>query len=81
VVIVGAILEHLSDPIGGLASIARRSAGTMIINTWLLETEDPVARFAGNAEAPDSDYTFWFYSMGIYRQVLKMPGGSRSATP
>jgi SAM-dependent methyltransferase len=74
VVIVGALLEHLSDPIGALASIARRCAATLVINTAVIETEEPIAKFAGRANAPDFDYTFWFYSIGVYREILGMLG-------
>jgi SAM-dependent methyltransferase len=74
VVIVGAILEHLSDPIRALASIARLAAQTITISTEVIETEEPIARFVGNADRPDVDYVFWVYSIGTFRQVLRMLG-------
>jgi SAM-dependent methyltransferase len=74
IVIVGAILEHLSDPIRALASIARRASDTIVINTDLLETEDRIARFDGNADRPEFDFVFWTYSLGTYRHVLRMLG-------
>jgi hypothetical protein len=74
VVIVGAVLEHLADPIRALASISRRTSGIITISTEVIETEEAVARFAGNADRPETDYVFWVYSLGTYRHVLKMLG-------
>ena len=74
IVIVGAVLEHLSDPIRALASIARHATGTIVINTDMLETEDRIARFDGHADFPETDYVFWTYSLGTYRHILAMLG-------
>lgn len=74
IVLVCAVLEHLSDPIRALASVARRCSQTLVISTELLNTEEPTARFSGNAGRPDVDYVFWVYSLGVYRHVLKMLG-------
>lgn len=72
--IVGAVLEHLSDPIRALASISRRTLNTIVISTEVLETEEAIARFAGDPEKPEIDYVFWVYSLGTYRRILKMLG-------
>ena len=45
VAIVGALLEHLSDQITALASIARLTKETMVLVTPLLQTEEGIARF------------------------------------
>lgn len=74
VAIVGSILEHLSDPIRALASIARVTSGRMSIVTPVLDTEDKIARFDGDADRPDADYVWWTYSLGTYRHVLRMLG-------
>lgn len=74
VVIVGSVLEHLSDQVSALASIARLAAHTMILVTDVIETEDPIARFLPRADRPEMDYTWWLYSIGIYREVLGMLG-------
>jgi SAM-dependent methyltransferase len=76
VAIVGAVLEHLSDPISALASIARLTKETVVVVTPLLETEERIARFEGSANHPDSDFTWWIYSVGIYYEVFKMLGFS-----
>jgi SAM-dependent methyltransferase len=74
VVLVCSILEHLSDPIWALASIARVAYSELVITAPVIESDDKIAEFRGDAERPDLDYTWWFYSIGIYRQVLKMLG-------
>ena len=74
VVIVGSVLEHLSDQVSALASIARLTNETLVIVTPLLESEEPIARFEPRATNPEHDYTWWTYSVGVYREVLGMLG-------
>lgn len=74
VAIVGALLEHLSDPVKALISIARRTRETMVLVTPLLETEERIARFEPSADRPQDDYTWWTYSVGLYREVLAILG-------
>jgi SAM-dependent methyltransferase len=76
VAIVGSVLEHLSDQISALASIARLVTETMIVVTPLLQTEERIARFEGRADNPGADFTWWTYSPGIYREVFAMLGFS-----
>ena len=59
VVIVGAILEHLSDQIRALASISRVAEKTIVINTGVLKTDEPIAHFMGDSAKPQIDYVFW----------------------
>lgn len=72
--IVGAVLEHLADPIKAMTSVARVTRGTMVLNVTILETEEKMARFEGSAAMPHHDYVFWTYSLAVYREVLKMLG-------
>jgi SAM-dependent methyltransferase len=74
VAIVGAVLEHLSDPVTALASVARLTRETMVLVTPLVETEERVARFEPSAGRPQDDYTWWTYSVGLYREVLAILG-------
>lgn len=74
VTIIGSVLEHLSDPITALASVARLSRDTMVIVTPLLPSDEPIARFEGRAENPAADFTWWTYSLGTYREVFGMLG-------
>jgi SAM-dependent methyltransferase len=76
VAIVGAVLEHLSDQVTALASIARLTKETLVLVTPLLKTEERIARFEPSANNPEYDFTWWIYSVGVYREVLGMLGFS-----
>src|SRR3954462_4029433 len=52
IAIVGSVLEHLSDPISALGSIARLTKERMIVVTPLLDTDERIARFEGLANQP-----------------------------
>jgi SAM-dependent methyltransferase len=74
VALVGGVLEHLSDQITALASIARITRERIVIVTPLLETEERLARFEALAAHPENDFTWWRYSLGVYREVFGMLG-------
>lgn len=74
VIILGAILEHLADPIRALASIAKHSSKYIIINTDCIDSEQPIAHFNGRPEYPENSYIFWTYSIGTYRQIMGILG-------
>jgi SAM-dependent methyltransferase len=76
VAIVGAVLEHLNDQITALASIARLTKEKMVIVTPVLETEERLARLEPTADNPGYDFTWWRYSIGAYREILKIIGFS-----
>lgn len=76
VVIVAAVLEHLNDQITALGSIARLTKETMIIVSPVLPTEERIARLEPTADNPSYDYTWWRYSIGAYREILKILGFS-----
>jgi SAM-dependent methyltransferase len=72
--IVGALLEHLSDPVAALTSIARLTRETMVLVTPLIQTDERIARFEPSSDRPEDDYTWWTYSVGLYREVLAILG-------
>ena len=76
VVIVGSVTEHLCDQIGALASISKVTGDWMVINTPMLDTDSPIARFEGRADHPNFDYTWWVYSFGVYKEIFGMLGFS-----
>src|SRR6266849_6170122 len=76
VAIVGSVLEHLRDQITALASIARLTKETMVIISPVLQTDERIARFEALAGNPDADFTWWTYSLGVYREVFGMLGFS-----
>ena len=71
---VGSVLEHLSDPINALASICRLVREKIVIVSPLIQSEERIARFEGTADNPENDFTWWTYSIGLYREVLAMLG-------
>ena len=70
------MLEHLSDQISALASIARLTKETIVLVSPLLQTDERIARFESLASNPDADFTWWTYSLGVYREVFAMLGFS-----
>jgi SAM-dependent methyltransferase len=76
IAVVGSVLEHLNDQITALASIARLTKNTLVVVSPLLPTEERIARFEALAGNPDADFTWWTYSLGVYREVFAMLGFS-----
>ena len=74
IAIVGSVLEHLSDPVSALASVARLTRERIVLVTPLLDTDEPISRFEGRAAHPEADFTWWVYSLGVYREVFGMLG-------
>ena len=74
VVILGAILEHLADPIRALASVAKHAGRTIVINTDYIDTDEPMAQFNGRPNRPEASYIFWTYSLGTYRHIMEILG-------
>jgi 2-polyprenyl-3-methyl-5-hydroxy-6-metoxy-1,4-benzoquinol methylase len=74
VVFVGSVLEHLNDPVGALASITKVAGNLLIINTPYLDTEEKTAQFLPSADHPENDYTWWYYSLGTYKELFAMLG-------
>jgi len=44
--------------------------------TPVLPTEERIARLEPTADNPDYDFTWWRYSIGAYREILKILGFS-----
>lgn len=74
VIILGAILEHLADPIKALASVARHADDYIVINTDFIDTDEPMARFNGRPNLPNASYIFWTYSLETYRNIMEIIG-------
>lgn len=74
IAIAGSVLEHLSDQVRALASIARLTRETIVIVSPLIQSEERIARFEGLSDRPENDFTWWTYSTGLYREVLQMLG-------
>jgi SAM-dependent methyltransferase len=74
IAIVGSVLEHLSDPVRALASIARLVRETIVIVAPLLQSEERIAHFEGAMDHPENDFTWWTYSTALYREIFQMLG-------
>jgi|GEM_PF-5981446 len=72
VVILGAILEQLGDPIRAIGAIAKVAARRIVINTDLIAGHEPIAQFKDDPEHPDCTYIFWYYTVENYRNVLEI---------
>ena len=80
IAIVGSVLEHLSDPINALASIARLVRETIVVVCPLIVSDDRIARFEGSADRPENDFTWWTYSAGLYREIFNILGCTLTRT-
>jgi len=74
VVILGAILEHLVDPLSALTAIARLTDDLVVINTDYFDHSEPVALFKGRAAQRENTFTFWTYSIAVYDEYMKIMG-------
>ena len=74
VVILGAIIEHLGDPIRALGAMAKHASDVIVVNTDYIDTFEPIARFNGNPDLPDNSYVFWTYSLGTYAKLFEIMG-------
>lgn len=71
VVIAGAIVEHLSDPVPFLAALARMARETLVIAfTPVIETDELRMEPMNGWDDPAYHYSWWRLSLGLYRRVL-----------
>jgi len=75
VVIAGALLEHLGDPVSAIGTIARLAKEAVIIAFTPIEFTDellmcPIADLAN----PANYWTWWKLSLGLYRQIFRNVG-------
>jgi len=71
VALLCSVLEHLPDHIQAIASAASL-ANTIVITGPLGEADDRNAEFVGYASHPAANFSFWRYSVGVYREVFAM---------
>ena len=71
VVIAGALIEHLSDPVSSIADIAGRATEAVIIAFTPVEESDELLLRTANAwDNPIHSGTWWTLSRGIYQRVF-----------
>lgn len=75
IVVAGAILEHLNDQVSAIGSMARVTEETIVIPfTSVLETDDLIVKPLLPMTSPSDDFTWWVYSLGLYRRILENVG-------
>jgi SAM-dependent methyltransferase len=75
IVIVGALLCHLRDPVGALTSIARRSRHALVITEPIVEAREPFMSFYPRPNSPSGPHnTWWHLSLGLYGVFLEILG-------
>ena len=75
VVIAGAIIEHLSDPIFAIGAWSKVAKEAIIIPfTDVLQTDELLMRPMTPWTEPSLNYAWWALSAGLYRQVLANVG-------
>ncbi len=75
VVLAGAILEHLSDPVSLISSLTQLARDAVIIGfTPVDPSEDRFMKTANNWDDPAANYTWWILSAGLYRRVFANVG-------
>lgn len=74
VTIVGSVLEHLVDPVSALISLTRVTREQIILVTPLIDNDEKIARFEPGATRPEDDFTWWTYSVGLYRELFAICG-------
>lgn len=81
VVIAGAIVEHLSDPVPFLASLTRLAREAVIVAfTPVVDTEELRMEPMNGWDNPRFHYSWWRLSLGLYRRVFQNMGFSLEVT-
>ena len=75
IVLVGAILCHLRDPVGALTSIARRCRHIIVITEPIVKSREPLMSFIPRPGASNGPHnTWWNLSIGLYGMFLEILG-------
>lgn len=77
IVLVGAILVHLRDPVSALTSIARRCRHRLVITEGIIHTKECLMLFMGGSHhAPEVNKynNWWNLSFGLYDNLLRILG-------
>jgi SAM-dependent methyltransferase len=71
VVIAGAIVEHLPDPVTVIGNIAQLASEAVILAfTPVADTEELAMKPATPWDNPELDYTWWKLSRGLYQRIF-----------
>lgn len=82
VVLAGAILEHLSDPVAALANLAGLACEAVIIAfTPVIDSDRLFMETANDWKNPAHNFTFWVLSRGLYERVFSNLGFTIEIVP
>lgn len=71
IVLQGALLEHLSDPVTAIGAACRLAREKVVIAfTAVHESNDEFLQPAITWDTPHADYVWWVASAGLYRRVF-----------
>jgi hypothetical protein len=71
IVIAGAIVEHLADPISAIAAFTKLADEAVLIAfTPVHDTDELTMHTMNNWSQPIFDYSWWILSRGLYRRVF-----------
>jgi hypothetical protein len=75
IVVAGAILEHISDPIRAIEIFSKIAKETIVLaSTPVVETEDLILKSITKMDDPRFDYTWFAPSTGLLRRVFQNVG-------
>jgi hypothetical protein len=82
IVLAGAIMEHLSDPVTAIGAACRLAREKVVIAfTPVLDTDEELMRPLLPWTDPQIDYVWWALSRGLYRRVLGNMGFRMEIAP
>jgi hypothetical protein len=75
VVLAGAVLEHLSDPVSVIWSLTQLATEAVIIAfTPIILEEEMLMKTASPWDDPKNNFTWWNLSLGLYRRIFANVG-------
>ncbi len=75
IVLLGCILEHLSNPLLAIQAAAMMSKDTLVISDRLFhDSDNRIAVFQGRKKSPGNNYVWWKLSRGLYEEYLAILG-------
>jgi len=82
VVIAGAIIEHISDPVPFIHMLARLANETVIIAfTPVIDSDEQFMRTMNGWDQAQHNYSWWELSLGLYRRIFANLGFAIELVP
>lgn len=82
IVIAGALMEHLADPVTAVGAACRLATKTVVVGfTPVHDSDDEFMKPLIEWSDPNSNYVWWAASRGLYRRVLNNMGFDMAVKP